>query len=53
MLHIIGDQVQASTANLSALREAEAQLAEAQAQLFDAEKDRAFALADPDHISKN
>ena len=45
-LRITGDQVHASTANLSALREAEAQLAEAQAQLFDAEKDRAIAQAE-------
>jgi outer membrane protein TolC len=48
LLRITGDQVQASTANLSALREAEAQLAEAQAQLFDAEKDRAIAKAELD-----
>lgn len=45
-LRITGNQVHASTANLSALREAEAQLAEAQAQLFDAEKDRAVAQAE-------
>lgn len=44
-LRITGNQVHASTANLSALREAEAQLADAQAQLFDAEKDRAIAQA--------
>jgi multidrug efflux pump subunit AcrB/outer membrane protein TolC len=47
-LRITGDQVHASTANLSALRETEAQLAEAQAQLFDAEKDRAIAQAELD-----
>jgi multidrug efflux pump subunit AcrB/outer membrane protein TolC len=47
-LRITGDQVHASTANLSALREAEAQLAEAQAQLFDAEKDQAIAQAEVD-----
>jgi outer membrane protein TolC len=46
MLRITGDQVHASTANLSALREAEAQLADAQARLFDAEKDRAIAWAE-------
>jgi outer membrane protein TolC len=45
---IAGDQVHTSTANTSALREAEAQLAEAQAQLFDAEKDRAIAKAELD-----
>lgn len=42
-LRITADQVHASTANQSALREAEAQLAQAQAQFFDAEKDRAIA----------
>ena len=47
-LRITGDQVHTSTANTSALREAEAQLAEAQAQLFDAEKDRAIAQAELD-----
>ena len=47
-LRITGDQVHSSTANVSALREAEAQLAEAQAQLFDAEKDRAIANAELD-----
>jgi multidrug efflux pump subunit AcrB/outer membrane protein TolC len=47
-LRITGDQVHASMANLSALREAEAQLAEAQAQLFDAEKDQAIAQAQLD-----
>jgi multidrug efflux pump subunit AcrB/outer membrane protein TolC len=46
MVRITGDQVKTSTANLSALRAAEAQLAEAQAQRFDAEKDRAIAQAE-------
>jgi multidrug efflux pump subunit AcrB/outer membrane protein TolC len=43
---IIGDQVHSSTANVSVLREAEAQMAEAEVQLFDAEKDRAIAQAE-------
>jgi multidrug efflux pump subunit AcrB/outer membrane protein TolC len=47
-LRITGDQVHSSTANVSALREAEAQLAEAEAQLFDGEKDRAIAKAELD-----
>jgi multidrug efflux pump subunit AcrB/outer membrane protein TolC len=47
-LRITGDQVHSSTANVSALREAEAQVAEAEAQLFDAEKDRAIATAELD-----
>jgi outer membrane protein TolC len=38
--------VHTSTANLSALREAEAKLAEAHAQLFDAEKDQVIAQAE-------
>jgi multidrug efflux pump subunit AcrB/outer membrane protein TolC len=46
MLRITGDQVQTSTANVSALRDAEARLAEAEAQLFDAEKDRVIAQAE-------
>jgi outer membrane protein TolC len=46
MLRVTGDQVHASTANFSALRDAEARLAEAQAQLFDAEKDRVIAQAE-------
>jgi multidrug efflux pump subunit AcrB/outer membrane protein TolC len=45
---ITGDQVHSSTANVSALREAEAQLAEAEAELFDAEKDRVIAKAELD-----
>jgi multidrug efflux pump subunit AcrB len=47
-LRIAGDQVHSSTANVSTLREAEAQLAEADAQLFDAEKDRVIANAELD-----
>jgi multidrug efflux pump subunit AcrB/outer membrane protein TolC len=48
MLRVVGDQVHASTANVSALRDADAQLADAQAQLFDAEMDRAIAQAELD-----
>jgi len=48
MLRIVEDQVHSSTANVSALRDAEAQLADAQAQLFDAEMDRAIAQAELD-----
>lgn len=48
MLRIVGNQVHSSTANVSALRDAEAQLADAQAQLFDAEMDRAIAQAELD-----
>jgi outer membrane protein TolC len=46
MLRITGEQVKTSTANTSALRDAEAKLAEARAQLFDAEKDRVIAQAE-------
>jgi multidrug efflux pump subunit AcrB/outer membrane protein TolC len=46
MVRITGEQVHTSTANLSALRDAEARLAEAEAQLFDAKKDRAVAQAE-------
>jgi outer membrane protein TolC len=46
MVRIVGEQVHTSTANTSALKEAEAKLAEAQAQLFDAEKDRVVARAE-------
>ena len=46
MLRITGEQVHSSTANVSALRDAEAKMAEAEAQLFDAEKDRAIAQAE-------
>ena len=45
-LRITGDQVHSNTVNVSALREAEAQLAEADAQLFDAEKDHVVARAE-------
>jgi len=38
--------VHTSTANTSALRDAEAKAAEAEAQLFDAEKDRVIAQAE-------
>lgn len=48
ILRITGEQVHTSTANVSALRDAEARLAEAEAQLFDAEKDRAIAQAELD-----
>jgi multidrug efflux pump subunit AcrB/outer membrane protein TolC len=48
MVRITEDQVQVSTANLSALRDAEAQLAEAEAAFFDARKDRAIAQAELD-----
>jgi multidrug efflux pump subunit AcrB len=47
-LRITGDQVHTSTANVSVQRDAEARLAEAEAQLFDAEKDRAIAKAELD-----
>jgi outer membrane protein TolC len=47
-LRITGDQVHSSTANVSVLRDAEARLAEAEAQLFDAEKDRTIAKAELD-----
>ncbi len=47
-LRIVGDQVHTSTANVSALQDAEAQLADAQAQLFEAEMDRAIAQAELD-----
>jgi multidrug efflux pump subunit AcrB/outer membrane protein TolC len=46
---IIGDQVHSSTANISALREAEARLAEAEAQFFDARKGRVIAQAELEH----
>jgi len=47
-LRITGDQVHSNTVNVSALREAEAQSAEAEAQLFDAEKDQVIARAELD-----
>jgi len=46
MARIVGEQVHTSTANTSALRDAEAKAAEAEAQLFDAEKDRVIAQAE-------
>ena len=46
IVRIRGDQVEAKTANLSALKEAQAQLADAKAQLFDAEMSRAVAQAE-------
>jgi multidrug efflux pump subunit AcrB/outer membrane protein TolC len=46
LVRITAEQVHSSTANVSALRDAEAKMAEAEAQLFDAEKDRAIAQAE-------
>ena len=46
IVRIRGDQVEAKTANLSTLKEAQAQLADAKAQLFDAEMQRAIAQAE-------
>jgi multidrug efflux pump subunit AcrB/outer membrane protein TolC len=46
LVRITGDQVTAKTANESALKNAQAQLAEARAQLFDAERDRVVAQAE-------
>jgi multidrug efflux pump subunit AcrB len=46
LVRITGEQVHSSTANVSALRDAEAKMAEAEAQLFDAEKDQAIAQAE-------
>jgi multidrug efflux pump subunit AcrB/outer membrane protein TolC len=46
MRRITGDQVQTNTANSSALKEAEAQLAAAQAELFQAEMERSTARAE-------
>ncbi len=46
LVRIANDQVVAKTANESALKVAQAQLADSKAQLFDAEKDRAIALAE-------
>jgi multidrug efflux pump subunit AcrB/outer membrane protein TolC len=50
MLRIVGDQVEAKTANASALTEAEAKQAEAQALLFDARMEQATAKAELDRI---
>ena len=46
IVRITGDQLQAKTANLSTLEEAQAQLADAKAQLFEAEMSRAIAQAE-------
>jgi multidrug efflux pump subunit AcrB/outer membrane protein TolC len=45
-VRITGNQVQAATTNLSALKEVEAQLAEAEAGLFQAEMERSIARAE-------
>jgi outer membrane protein TolC len=46
MRRLVADQLTAKTVNPSALKEAEAQLAAAEAALFEAEVDRAVAQAD-------
>jgi outer membrane protein TolC len=46
MVRITGNQVQAQTANPSALTEAKAQLAAAEAGLFQAEAERSTARAE-------
>jgi len=46
MRRIVADQVEAKTANLSALSDADGKLAEAQAQLFDARVEQATAKAE-------
>ena len=46
LVRITGDQVAAKTANESVLKNAQAQLAESKAQLFDAERDRVVAQAE-------
>jgi outer membrane protein TolC len=46
MRRITANQVEAKTANASALKEAEGQLAEAEAVLFQAEAERATARAE-------
>lgn len=46
LVRITGDEVAAKTANESALKNAQAQLADSKAQLFDAEKDRVVAQAE-------
>jgi len=48
MHRIVANQVEAKTANPSALKDAEAQLADAQATLFQAEAERAIAHAELD-----
>jgi len=45
-VRITGNQVEAKTATASVLKDAEAQLAESKAQLFDAEMQRAIAQAE-------
>ncbi len=46
LVRITGDQVAAKTANESAIKNAQAQLADSKAQLFDAERDRVVAQAE-------
>jgi len=46
LVRITGDQVAAKTANESVLKNAQAQLADSRAQLFDAERDRVVAQAE-------
>ena len=46
LARITSDEVEVKTANLSTLKEAQAQLADAKAQLFDAEMQRAIAQAE-------
>ena len=46
LVRISGDQVAAKTANESTLKNAQAQLADSKAQLFDAERDRVVAQAE-------
>jgi outer membrane protein TolC len=50
MRRIVSDQVEAKTANASALANAEAKLAEAQAQLFDARVESITAKAELDEL---
>jgi multidrug efflux pump subunit AcrB/outer membrane protein TolC len=50
MRRIVSDQVEAKTANASALADAEAKLAEAQAQLFDARVESITAKAELDEL---
>jgi outer membrane protein TolC len=46
MRRITSDEVQVNTANPSALRDADAQLAEAEAELFQAQMERSIARAE-------
>jgi len=48
MRRIVANQLEAKTANPSALKDAEAQLADAEANLFQAEVERAIAQAELD-----